>query len=277
MSALPLVENERLIDVLERLQPKLLVFDGDGTLTPSGGNAWIQLTRGIVESWGGDPDKAAIEHAKHYSEYREIYAKGNPIEIGEAYRDVKNKLFKIWSDNGKHSLHLQTIHNVVEEIILRPQIGELRSLIELLQAHRVNSVIITASFDVFAQRLSALLGGIPWYANSTFGKDETLDLLNPLGPLIMDFEHHTNFAKRKVFDLEKEMKRLGMSKSDVVVAFGDDSSDEELFRQPQVYGFAIQSTNQALLQHSIENIQDFNEVLEGLKNYGDLLSVRNRH
>jgi len=178
---------------------KAVVFDIDGTLTRD--ISWVRLTTEI----GG-----SIEFND------EVIRKWETDEISE--EEVREKLIENWSKAGK--AFKNEFVSIFRNIPLREDAKE---VIEYLKNKGYLVIMITGSFDVYAQTVGEELGVKEWFANTTLIWDKDEKLVDVLTCKDSD-------AKNRKIDYFKEYCAKNNLKYEECVPVGDSSNDIGLFK-----------------------------------------------
>jgi phosphoserine phosphatase len=178
---------------------KAVVFDIDGTLTRD--ISWIRLTNEI----GGSID---------FND--EVIKKWETDELSN--EEVRQKLIENWNKNGK--AFKDNFFSILKSIPLRE---DAKGVVNYLKEKGYRVIMITGSFDLYAEIVGEELGIKDYFANTKLIWDENGKLINV--ETCKDTE-----AKNRKIDFFKEYcikKNLNFNEC---VSIGDSSNDIELFR-----------------------------------------------
>ena len=177
---------------------KAVVFDIDGTLTRD--ISWVRLT---TETGG------SIEFND------EVIKKWETDELSE--EEVREKLIQNWSKEGKN--FKKEFVSIFKNISLREDSKE---IIDYLKNKGYLVLMITGSFDLYAEIVGKELGVKEWFANTTLVWDKDGKLLDV--QTCKDSE-----AKNRKIDYFKEYCAKNNLKYEECVPVGDSSNDIGLF------------------------------------------------
>jgi HAD superfamily phosphoserine phosphatase-like hydrolase len=211
-------------------EPKAVVFDIDGTLSPE--ISWLALTRDLGAS--------VEQHAQIYKDYK---------EENTDYATSKKQLVSLWHATG--NANKEFFAQLFESFPLDPAAER------VVQAAKINRTVslITGSMDMYAEMVARKLDIDLWYANTTLHWSKRGDLV--------DMDYDLNQTEKKLKQYREFCHKNGLELDDCLV-IGDGENDKKLF---EVCGRGVligdDQEDQTFVWKRITQLADFEQILLG--------------
>ncbi len=238
---------------MTREKKKIIIFDVDGTLAKL--NSWVLFSQLLADHHGleGEQKEELVkQHYLLYKKFREFIEQNNSTQeiLNEEWIEVQQKLFRIWSLNGKKPLTPAILEIIVQKIVEDFVTDELKSLFDSLKNQGYVIYLVSASFTEFVEALAIELE-VEGFANSRF------DLSDPNDPKL---KYHPDEDGRKLGQILNiiEKNEINLDEDEVWVI--DDKPGIELVQKKIAKMILIGTDEQNEFIHAV--IQGIEELLD---------------